>query len=118
MICRCRICGCWCRVAATTSPRISLGASSLRSPRTVFITLPARSQVASVLLSVLLVAAGPCSVESETQIFRTAEAVKRSGAVALRAGAFKPRTSPYDFQGMELEGLRLLRKAPRNAHRR
>ncbi|HYA16585.1 MAG TPA: 3-deoxy-7-phosphoheptulonate synthase [Bryobacteraceae bacterium] len=55
--------------------------------------------------------AGPCSVESERQIMETAEAVAAAGAKILRGGAFKPRTSPYDFQGMEDEGLRLLRKA-------
>ena len=55
--------------------------------------------------------AGPCSVESERQIMETAEAVAKAGAQILRGGAFKPRTSPYDFQGMELEGLKLLRKA-------
>jgi len=55
--------------------------------------------------------AGPCSVESERQIMVTAEEVRKAGAHILRGGAFKPRTSPYDFQGMELEGLKLLRKA-------
>jgi 3-deoxy-7-phosphoheptulonate synthase len=55
--------------------------------------------------------AGPCSVESEKQILDTAHSVARNGAKFLRGGAFKPRTSPYDFQGMELEGLKLLRKA-------
>ena len=55
--------------------------------------------------------AGPCSVESEKQIMQTAEAVAAAGAKMLRGGAFKPRTSPYDFQGMEEEGLKLLRKA-------
>ena len=55
--------------------------------------------------------AGPCSVESEKQIMRTAESVAAAGARMLRGGAFKPRTSPYDFQGLELEGLKLLRKA-------
>ncbi len=55
--------------------------------------------------------AGPCSVESEKQILETAHAVAKSGAQFLRGGAFKPRTSPYDFQGMELEGLKLLQKA-------
>ena len=55
--------------------------------------------------------AGPCSVESEKQILETAHFVARHGARFLRGGAFKPRTSPYDFQGMELEGLKLLRKA-------
>jgi len=58
-----------------------------------------------------VVMAGPCSVESERQIMETAEAVRKAGARILRGGAFKPRTSPYDFQGMELEGLKLLRKA-------
>ncbi|MBE0597231.1 MAG: 3-deoxy-7-phosphoheptulonate synthase [Desulfuromonadales bacterium] len=56
----------------------------------------------------LVVMAGPCSVESETQILETARAVKAAGATVLRGGAFKPRTSPYSFQGMEEEGLRLL----------
>jgi len=55
--------------------------------------------------------AGPCSVESEKQIMETAEGVAAAGAHMLRGGAFKPRTSPYDFQGLELEGLKLLRKA-------
>ena len=57
------------------------------------------------------VIAGPCSVESERQIMETAECVAAAGAKILRGGAFKPRTSPYDFQGLEVEGLRLLRKA-------
>ena len=52
--------------------------------------------------------AGPCSVESEEQIIEVAKAVKKSGANILRGGAFKPRTSPYAFQGMRAEGLRLL----------
>jgi 3-deoxy-7-phosphoheptulonate synthase len=55
--------------------------------------------------------AGPCSVESEKQIMETAEGVAAAGARMLRGGAFKPRTSPYDFQGLEREGLKLLRKA-------
>jgi 3-deoxy-7-phosphoheptulonate synthase len=58
-----------------------------------------------------IVMAGPCSVESERQIMTTAEQVARAGAHLLRGGAFKPRTSPYDFQGLEEEGLKLLRKA-------
>jgi len=56
----------------------------------------------------LVVMAGPCSVESEEQILETARAVKAAGATVLRGGAFKPRTSPYSFQGMEEEGLKLL----------
>jgi len=55
--------------------------------------------------------AGPCSVESEAQIIEVAQAVKASGANLLRGGAFKPRTSPYAFQGMKGEGIRLLLKA-------
>lgn len=55
--------------------------------------------------------AGPCSVESEEQLMTIAKAVKASGANMLRGGAYKPRTSPYSFQGMEEEGLKLLRKA-------
>ncbi len=58
-----------------------------------------------------VVMAGPCSVESESQIMETAEGVAAAGAKILRGGAFKPRTSPYDFQGMEANGLKLLRKA-------
>jgi 3-deoxy-7-phosphoheptulonate synthase len=55
--------------------------------------------------------AGPCSVESEEQIIQVASAVKDAGAKILRGGAFKPRTSPYAFQGMRDEGIRLLLKA-------
>ena len=58
-----------------------------------------------------MVAAGPCSVESREQICSTAELVKASGARLLRGGAFKPRTSPYSFQGMEEDGLKLLAEA-------
>jgi 3-deoxy-7-phosphoheptulonate synthase len=55
--------------------------------------------------------AGPCSVESEKQLLATAHAVKAAGATILRGGAFKPRTSPYEFQGLGLKGLKLLAKA-------
>jgi len=55
--------------------------------------------------------AGPCSVESRAQIFEVAEKVKEAGAGALRGGAFKPRTSPYAFQGLEAEGIQLLLEA-------
>ncbi|MBV8818580.1 MAG: 3-deoxy-7-phosphoheptulonate synthase [Acidobacteriaceae bacterium] len=60
-----------------------------------------------------IVMAGPCSVESEKQIMAAAEGVAAAGAKLLRGGAFKPRTSPYDFQGLETEGLKLLEKAKR-----
>jgi 3-deoxy-7-phosphoheptulonate synthase len=57
------------------------------------------------------VIAGPCSVESQEQIVATAQAIKTGGASALRGGAFKPRTSPYSFQGLKEEGLKLLAHA-------
>ena len=57
------------------------------------------------------VIAGPCSVENRDDLLRTAAAVKKAGAVGLRGGAFKPRTSPYAFQGLEEEGLKYLREA-------
>jgi 3-deoxy-7-phosphoheptulonate synthase len=59
----------------------------------------------------LVVMAGPCAVESREQLLETARAVKRAGASVLRGGAFKPRTSPYDFQGLGEDGLRLLAEA-------
>ncbi len=59
------------------------------------------------------VMAGPCSVENEKQLLTTAEAVKAAGATVLRGGAFKPRTSPYEFQGLGEKGLKLLAKARR-----
>lgn len=61
----------------------------------------------------LVVIAGPCAVETEDQMVRTAVAVKEAGATMLRGGAFKPRTSPYAFQGLGLKGLKILDKARR-----
>jgi 3-deoxy-7-phosphoheptulonate synthase len=58
-----------------------------------------------------VVMAGPCSVESEDQTMRIARAVRKSGATILRGGAYKPRSSPYAFQGMGVEGLQILQKA-------
>lgn len=58
----------------------------------------------------IIIMAGPCAVESEEQIRLTAEKVKKAGATVLRGGAFKPRTSPYSFQGLEEEGLKILRR--------
>ena len=57
--------------------------------------------------------AGPCSIESEAQLMESAYIVKKGGAHILRGGAFKPRTSPYSFQGLEEEGLKLLEKVRR-----
>ncbi len=59
----------------------------------------------------VIVMAGPCSVENRDQILRSAEAVAEAGAKILRGGAYKPRTSPYSFQGLKEEGLRLLKEA-------
>ncbi len=61
----------------------------------------------------VVVIAGPCSVESREQLLDTAHAVKRSGASMLRGGAYKPRTSPYDFQGLGVEALKILQDAHR-----
>lgn len=61
-----------------------------------------------------VVMAGPCTIESEEQLYKTAAAVKQSGANILRGGAFKPRTSPYSFQGMGVEGLELLQRVSRH----
>ena len=61
--------------------------------------------------SQFIVMAGPCSVETREQLMETADAVKAAGAHVLRGGAYKPRTSPYDFQGLEVEGLKLLAEA-------
>ncbi|MBA3438597.1 MAG: 3-deoxy-7-phosphoheptulonate synthase [Pyrinomonadaceae bacterium] len=59
----------------------------------------------------IVMIAGPCSVESRDQLLETARAVRAAGATMLRGGAYKPRTSPYDFQGLGLEALELLREA-------
>jgi 3-deoxy-7-phosphoheptulonate synthase len=59
----------------------------------------------------IVVIAGPCSVEGEDQVLETARIVKEAGATVLRGGAFKPRSSPYSFQGMERDGLKLLKQA-------
>lgn len=59
----------------------------------------------------VVVIAGPCSVESREQLLETAEGVKRCGATMLRGGAYKPRTSPYEFQGLGIEALKILREA-------
>ncbi len=78
-----------------------------KSENTV-ITLPNGTRIGG---EEIVLMAGPCSVESETQLLTTAHHVKNAGATVLRGGAFKPRTSPYAFQGMGLKGLQLLAKA-------
>src|SRR6186713_1200530 len=64
----------------------------------------------------VIVMAGPCSAENEEQVFTSAAAVKKAGAKIFRGGAFKPRSSPYSFQGMGEEGLRMLREAADHEH--
>jgi 3-deoxy-7-phosphoheptulonate synthase len=64
----------------------------------------------------VIVMAGPCSVENEEQIFKIAKSVKDSGAKILRGGAFKPRSSPYSFQGLGEDGLKLMREAANEYH--
>ena len=59
----------------------------------------------------IVVMAGPCSVESREQLFTVAEQIGKAGARVLRGGAFKPRSSPYSFQGLGVEGLKLMRQA-------
>ncbi len=77
-------------------------------PDDTVVTLPGGQKIGDGGLSLI---AGPCSVESEAQIVEIAKSVKASGAQFLRGGAFKPRTSPYAFQGLKAEGLELLREA-------
>ena len=77
-------------------------------PDNTVITLPTGQKIGDGSLALI---AGPCSVETEAQICEVAERVKASGATFLRGGAFKPRTSPYSFQGLQAEGLELLKKA-------
>ena len=77
-------------------------------PDNTVITLPTGQKIGDGSLALI---AGPCSVETEAQICEVAERVKASGATFLRGGAFKPRTSPYSFQGLQAAGLELLKKA-------
>lgn len=77
-------------------------------PDDTVITLPGGQKIGGGGLALI---AGPCSVESEEQICGIAESVKKSGAQFLRGGAFKPRTSPYSFQGLETEGLKYMKEA-------
>ncbi len=61
--------------------------------------------------SELVIMAGPCAIESEEQLFAAAKAIKKAGALVLRGGAYKPRSSPYSFQGLGLEGLKIMKNA-------
>jgi 3-deoxy-7-phosphoheptulonate synthase len=82
-------------------------ASRMFHPHDTVITV-GRCAIGSEQLAIM---AGPCSVEGEEQTFRIAEAVAKAGATILRGGAYKPRTSPYSFQGLGEEGLKILRRA-------
>ncbi|MCQ2406757.1 MAG: 3-deoxy-7-phosphoheptulonate synthase [Oscillospiraceae bacterium] len=77
-------------------------------PDDSIINLPGGKTIGGKKLAII---AGPCSVETDEQITFVADCVKKSGAAALRGGAFKPRTSPYSFQGLEDKGLEMLRRA-------
>ncbi|MHC4697698.1 MAG: 3-deoxy-7-phosphoheptulonate synthase, partial [Planctomycetota bacterium] len=94
------------RVKETDEPVLAAG----RQPgdRTTEIALGTRATIGGKKLGII---AGPCSVESEAQLLEIAAAVKAAGAVALRGGAFKPRTSPYAFQGHGERGLEMLARA-------
>jgi 3-deoxy-7-phosphoheptulonate synthase len=83
-----------------------LGSRAFRPSNTVISV--GRCAIGSEQLALM---AGPCSVEGETQVFTIAAAVAKAGATVMRGGAYKPRTSPYSFQGLGEEGLKLLRRA-------
>jgi 3-deoxy-7-phosphoheptulonate synthase len=80
----------------------------VKKEKTVISIGPSRFPIGGTKIGVI---AGPCAVESRDQILRTAEAVRQAGCIGLRGGAFKPRTSPYSFQGMGEEGLKILAEA-------
>lgn len=87
------------------SKPFKLASSEVKKERTV---ISVRDGLVKIGGEEVVVMAGPCSVENEEQIVSTAKAVKKAGAKILRGGAWKPRTSPYAFQGLEEEGLKLL----------
>lgn len=85
-----------------------IASREVRKTKTVIEIGPERFPLGSNRVGII---AGPCSVESREQILSTAKAVKEAGCIGLRGGAFKPRTSPYSFQGLGLEGLKYLAEA-------
>jgi 3-deoxy-7-phosphoheptulonate synthase len=93
--------------SATPLPHAFKLASRAFSPATTVIPV-GRCEIGGVQLAVM---AGPCSVEGEEQTFTIAESVAKAGATILRGGAYKPRTSPYSFQGLGEQGLKILRRA-------
>ncbi len=90
--------------------KFKLTSRSFQPENTTF-TIPLRESEVTIGGKRLAIIAGPCSVESREQLLETAHAVKEAGATLLRGGAFKPRTSPYSFQGMGEQGLELLAEA-------
>jgi 3-deoxy-7-phosphoheptulonate synthase len=90
--------------------KFKLTSRSFQPENTTF-TIPMRESEVTIGGKRLAIIAGPCSVESREQLLETAHAVKEAGATLLRGGAFKPRTSPYSFQGMGEQGLELLAEA-------
>jgi 3-deoxy-7-phosphoheptulonate synthase len=97
------------RVAATSKP-YELASRETRAEDSI-VTVLGSGQAVKIGGSRITVIAGPCAVESREQIRETAEAVRESGAVILRGGAFKPRTSPYAFQGLGMKGLEYMKEA-------
>ncbi|MDR0784752.1 MAG: 3-deoxy-7-phosphoheptulonate synthase [Treponema sp.] len=98
------------RVAATSKP-YELASRETQSEDTIITVGGASVSPVKIGGSRITVIAGPCAVESREQIRETAERVRESGAVILRGGAYKPRTSPYAFQGLGLKGLEFLKEA-------
>jgi len=95
------------RVVPILSP-YKMASLEVKKDRTLIEIGPERFPLGGPRVGVI---AGPCSVESRDQLLRTAEAVRKAGCIGLRGGAFKPRTSPYSFQGMGEDGLKILAEA-------
>ena len=85
-----------------------MASTEVKSDRTQIEIGPEKFSIGGPKVGVI---AGPCAVEGADALFRVAEAVREAGAIGLRGGAYKPRTSPYSFQGMQEEGLKLLSEA-------
>jgi 3-deoxy-7-phosphoheptulonate synthase len=98
------------RVVPILAP-YKMASSEVKQTPTVVPIGPAAFPIGSARIGII---AGPCSVESRDSFLRAADAVKQAGAIGIRGGAYKPRTSPYSFQGMREEGLKILDEARRN----
>jgi 3-deoxy-7-phosphoheptulonate synthase len=95
------------RIVPILSP-YKMASTEVRQARTEISLGPKGFKIGSRTVGII---AGPCAVEGADQLYRTAEAVAGAGAIGLRGGAFKPRSSPYSFQGLGLEGLKILAQA-------